>query len=616
MPDPAQPTWKLAGLLLGGLLVTGNALLAQDALLSAVITDAVTGQGTPCTVSITDSKGKPVTGNASFSGGFRCPGSFKKALPPGRTQIRVTRGFETERAIRDVMLVAGQETQVAIQLQRRVNLRARAWFAGDSHVHMIHGERNLRVDFDFVALTARSEDLHYLSLGQAWEMANPVPEELDRELDARSTADCQLRWGMEAPKNYYRGDAGRCLGHCWLLSAKGRTADNQDVIQLLTEASAGDYQSHKPVFANFESQELIRAQGGAVFYTHPLRWWMGSWGGQGGYPKVDNMRISNMAAELPLDTVIGPTFDGLDVITSGGELEANEKAFALWAMLLNHGYRVAATASSDACFDRPGGAVPGSARTYTYLPDGFSWPAVAQATAAGHTFVSTGPLVLAAMNGTPPGSSLPAGEAPFELSIEAWSSGKDAGGLRAIDVIRNGQIFRHIALESAPVSHATKLTFHEPESAWYCVRAFGSGPLQRAITGAFFIDKVPFRPNPPTLAHVQVRVVDAQSGAPLSATLTEVACLGHFIREGKRHAASSGFAAVSIPATLRLRAESPGYAAKTLSPVLDFPPLQSSITGLQDTDLLDWSTFEHMRSRLSGCALTFELERQRTGSPQ
>jgi len=45
----------------------------------------------------------------------------------------------------------------------------------------------------------------------------------------------------------------------------------------------------------------------------------------------------------------------------------------LWALLLNHGYRLAATASSDACFDRPGGGVPGSARTYTYLPNGFSW---------------------------------------------------------------------------------------------------------------------------------------------------------------------------------------------------------------------------------------------------
>lgn len=583
---------------------------AEDAVLSAAITDAATGQPVPCVVSITDANGNPVIETRAFAGGFRCPGSFRKSLPPGRTQLRVTRGFETGRVSRDVTLVAGQETHLSIQLQRRVNLRERGWFGGDSHVHMIHGERDLPVDFDFVALTAQTEDLQYLSLCQAWQTPHPVPEVLERELGTRSTPACQLRWGMEAPKNYYRGDAGRCLGHCWLLAPRGRTADHQDAIQLLSEASAGDYQSTKPVFANFESHGLIHALGGTVFYTHPARWWMGSWGGQGGYPQVERMRISNMAVELPLDTVIGPTFDGLDVITSGGELEANEQAFALWALLLNHGYRVAATASSDACFDRPGGAVPGSARTYTYLADGFSWDAVARATAAGRTFVTTGPLVIATLNGRPPGTSFPASEAPFELQIEAWSSGKETKGLRAIEILRNGQSFQRIELEAAPSSHAVTLQIREPESAWYCVRVSGSTPAQRASTGAFFIDQVPATPIPPAPARVLARVVDAQTGVLLPATLTEIACLGSSTREGPRHAVKDGFVTVSIPATSRLRADSPGYAGATLSPVLDFLPLQQFITGLEAQDLLDWKTFERMRELLGESALTFALERQ------
>ncbi len=57
------------------------------------------------------------------------------------------------------------------------------------------------------------------------------------------------------------------------------------------------------------------------------------------------MRISNMAVELPLDTLIGPTYDGIDVITGGGEF----KGFELWAMLLNHGYRLAAAAHAGRC---------------------------------------------------------------------------------------------------------------------------------------------------------------------------------------------------------------------------------------------------------------------------
>ena len=35
------------------------------------------------------------------------------------------------------------------------------------------------------------------------------------------------------------------------------------------------------------------------------------------------MRVSNMAVELPLDTLIGPTFDGLDVITVATSTEDN-----------------------------------------------------------------------------------------------------------------------------------------------------------------------------------------------------------------------------------------------------------------------------------------------------
>jgi hypothetical protein len=80
--------------------------------------------------------------------------------------------------------------------------------------------------------------------------------------------------------------------------------------------------------------------------SHPLRWWWGAWGGQGGYPRVERMRVSNLATELPLDTLLGPTYDGLDIITGAGEFEAKAGAFELWCLLLNHGYRLAGTGSS------------------------------------------------------------------------------------------------------------------------------------------------------------------------------------------------------------------------------------------------------------------------------
>ena len=598
-----------------GLLGAGTLLslllqpaLAADALLRGTVTDAASGAPAACTVTITDASGKTVTETDAFKGGFRCAGAFEKQLPAGRTRVRVTRGFETRAETRDLVLHDGETNALTFSLSRAVDLRSRGWVAGDSHAHMIHGERTLPVDFAFVGLTARAEDLRYLSLAHAWQLDDPTPERLDAALAPHATPDCALAWNLEAPKNYYKGDVGRCLGHGWTLGLRGRTASGADVIPLLLRASAWDYESRKPTFANFESHALIRAQGGAAFYSHPLRWWTGAWGGQGGYPKKERMRLSNMAVELPLDTLLGPTYDGLDVLTSGGEAEANDKAFRLWALLLTHGYRVAATASSDACFDRAGGAAPGTARTYTYLgQEPFSFAAVARATAAGRTFATTGPLLLADVDGLAPGSAVPADGQGRTLRIEAWASGKDSAGLKQAEVLRNGQPLHTVSFKTPQAAWQTNLVLRETEPAWYCVRLTGGPQGGRAVSGAFFFDPAPHRPPPPAACRVRARVVDAASGSPLGATLTEVFDVAFAPRDGAAHPAPGGLADIACPGTARLRAEAPGYAALTLSPIYDCPALAEAITRLEDTDLLNWETFERMRALLANVELTFGL---------
>jgi len=580
-----------------------------SAVLRGTITDAETGALIACTVTITDSAGKIVTESDALKGGFRCEGTFEKHLSPGLTKIRVTRGFETRALNNEVLLLPGAATNVAFKLERTVNLRQRGWFAGDSHAHMIHGERTLPVDFGFVALTARAEDLHYLSLTHAWQMSDPTPEKLDTALARHSTPTSVLTWNIESPKNYYKGDAGRCLGHCWSVGVRGRTAEGADVIPLLLRASAADYESSKPTFANFETHQLIHAQGGAVFYTHPLRWWTGPWGGQGGYPKQERMRVSNMAVELPLDTLLGPTYDGLDVFTSGGEAAANDKAFQLWALLLNHGYRIAATGSSDACFDRPGGAVPGSARTYTHLDEPFSLAALAKATAAGRTFATTGPLLLTDMAGLPPGSSVPADGKDRLLRIEAWPSGKDTSGLQQVEIFRNGKSLRTETFMPPLAAWQTNLVLRETESSWYCVRVSGGPQGGRAVSGAFFFDPAPHRPPPPAACRVRVKVIDAVTGHPLEATLTEVTGAASAVpHDSAHHTVTGGQGVLEIPGTVRLRAEARGYTPLTLSPIYDCPALVEAITRLEDNDLLNWETFERFRALLACPELTFKLE--------
>ncbi len=160
-----------------------------------------------------------------------------------------------------------------------------------------------------------------------------------------------------------------------------------------------DYESEKPSVPNFEIRALIHSLGGISTCSHPARWWQGKWGGQGIYPVEEAKFISNMAAELPFDTVCGPTYDAIDILMPPQEVKANQEALKLWFLLLNHGYHIAASASSDATFDRPGGGVPGKVRMYTHLDGDVEMPRVAAAIQAGRSFVTSAPLLVLEISG-------------------------------------------------------------------------------------------------------------------------------------------------------------------------------------------------------------------------
>jgi hypothetical protein len=323
------------------------------------------------------------------------------------------------------------------------------------------------------------------------------------------------------------------------------------------------------------------------------------------------MRVSNLAVELPLDTLAGPTFDGVDLITGSGEFEANTMAFDLWAMLLNHGYRVAGTASSDACFDRPSGGVPGVVRLYTFVGRDFSLSKVTRSATQGRNFVTSGPLLLVSVEDRPPGSTFSAGLKPRTLLVEAWPSGADPKGLSRVELCRNGHVVSTTVFPQPLGLFRTNFTVIENEEAWYCVKIFGSDPQrQRAISGAFFFDAKDHRPPMAQPIQLQVTLQDVSSGKPLHGSVTELRFHGTLPISGPRHSVSVAGRTLTVPATVRLRAEAPDYQPATLSPFLDNPGLVGLVTSLSAEDLLKWETFEQIRSLMRTTALTFRLEKK------
>jgi len=580
-----------------------------EAVLRGRVFDAQTHQALPCTVSVRGSDGKIVTDHPSFLRGIRSPGDFELRVAPGRATITVSRGFDYGAREQDVELRDGETRAVEFHLQRRTPLRALGWYAGDNHDHMVHGERTIAVDFDYVALAAQAEGLDYLGVTNHWNSPDVSPEAMDRACGRASTADFLLMWNMEAPKNYWKGDSSHCVGHGWTAAMHGRTADGQDAIQELMAMSAWDYESEKESFPNFEIHALIHELDGIVSYTHPHRWWWGKWGGKGGYPVEEKKWISNMAAELPFDTVAGPTYDTIDIMMQPQERETARQALELWFLLLNHGYRIAATASSDATFDRPGGGEPGRVRIYTRVEGRLTPDALAHAMKNGRSFVTSGPLLLLDIGGHGPGEIVPAeGGRKFTAKLRAWASGALPGSrLRRVELIRNGVVMR--AWEPADGQGEFTVTEDIVESgtAWYVARCFGEADTQVAITNPVYFEGSDYRSPVPATARVSGSVTGA-SGQPVEGTMEIVRMDGRkAVKTGEFPIAGGRYAATVAP-TARLRATVKGYTPELKSIFMDYPPLLNGMLNMTPEQLSDWNTFEGIRHTLQDVQIDFRLQ--------
>lgn len=579
----------------------------SPATLRGRIIDAATGQVIPCTVTIQTSGGSVVTESRGYLGGFRSSGIFEKDVPPGETVVTIRRGFDYGAETRKVVLQPGEQKQLDFKLARRTPLHQMGWYSSDNHVHMIHGEAVTAVDFPDVALAARAEGLDLMSLAQKWAIDQEDPAVLERACRKVSTPDLLLTWNMEAPKNYWLGDASHCMGHGWTVGMRGYTSTGKNAISELNAMNAHDYESEKTPFPNFDSHALIHELGGMVSYTHPCRWWRGPWGGQGGYPAEKDKFVSNLAAELPFDTVAGPTYDTVDILMQTRETKVNQEGQRLWYMLLNHGYRIPGTASSDATFDNPGGAVPGAVRNYTRISGGLTPQSLAAAMREGRNFATSGPLLLVDFGGRQIGEVVRVtGPQTIHVSLEAWASGEPGEKLTEVELIRNGSVVRNFAPQAA--RFATGFDIRESGTAWYIVRVNGTSIHQVAISDPIYFEGPDYRAPQPAQARVRLSVRDASTAQPLDGECEVLRMIGRESVVQSRATIHDGALTIEVPATARLRISSPGHAPEVKSIFTDYKPLLDSVLNLRPEQLTDWSTFETIRALLQNAALTVKLQ--------
>jgi len=546
---------------------SGSLFILEDPMAAKLRIESITADTfeTPALVQLTQSEtGTMLPGRYQAS----MPGIFMKApwsmdLAPGTWTLKVRRGPEFRVLERTLEVKAGQKVSLGtLTLERNVNPGGEGWYAGDADGDVYHGER---IYTDISASTAAEIAQ---AMGLAWVGAgswgSPTPRtwgEARTLMKETGGPNLLFLWTDEKPKGG--------TGHACFVGMERPDGD----------PFGWGWSRTVRKLRNFETLKMIRSSGGATFANHPLRWWMSS-----------GRFVTNMYSTLPFDLCAAGYLDGYNVNEKPGDI-------MLWSMLLDHGYRVAATTGADFGLDRPAGPVPGKWRMYCYCPDVLSSAALAKAVRANQTVVTNGPVLLADVDGQPPGTLLKSGQA-HKIRARAWARADEPDDLQRLELWSHGKV---IATQSfaAGTPHAEHTFTWEPAGDWDWVAVRVLTRQGWAITSAFYASSPAWKAPQPVQCEVTLAVSGLDAGGTKGATVEVWDGVPGVTgtQKTKDHPLSAG-ATITVPITSTLVVRTSDGRRKDFSlyDAAGMPEYFERIASgrEQERPLLDWRTYEEV----------------------
>ncbi len=347
-------------------------------------------------------------------------GEFEILVPPGKTEVTVERGFESEIVTKTISLAPGETGQVSFNVRRFIDMKEQGWISGDTHVHWVKNSWDINEDLDLLAMVQRAEDvrvINNLTLFQ-WTPNGPFikPDHFPMgPVPGYCSNEYHIQMGEE-----YRND--NIYGHINLLGIK-------EIVQPVAtgrgsggDENAIDYPTNKTAIDN------CHAQGGIYCEAH-------------GLGPFENG-----------DTAVNAVLGLADCID---QLDA-----PYYYRLLNCGVRVPLGNGSD----HPARLV-GCARTYVKVQPHFTYDAWLDGIRAGRTFVTSGPLLVLKVNGSDVGSvlELKQGE-PIKIELNALSRYP----LGNLQIVSNGEVIKSVTTQDKSVSMSFDTT--ADKSRWFVAR--------------------------------------------------------------------------------------------------------------------------------------------------
>jgi TolB protein len=402
------------------------------------------GRAMPARVYVDASDGRSYSPDGAFQRAmmvtdrhyFHTLGDAELELPVGRATIEALRGWEYRPKSVTVTVTAGVTQTATIALDRLMDLPARGWYSGDSHVHDLHQGFGLSPEAFFLELTA--EDLHMTNalihmdgtrLMGRWSDLTGTPSPL-------STPTHILQYGEE-----FRGG----LGHVGMIGI------HEFVLPFVAGQGGSPY--GQPSLENIYF-EGARAQGGLAGFMHP-------------YTSAPRTPAAAAATLIALDVALG-FGDYYDI----GALYSDELGSAnFYYRLLNAGFRIPATAGTDQFSDVFRDPPPGSDRTFAHVDGPLTMRNWMDAIKRGRTFMSTGPLLSFEVDGQQAGDEIaitPNGPAALRVKVEAVS----ITPMDSLQIIVNGDVAQTVAaIDRARIVFDGPVAV--PQGGWVAARVLG-----------------------------------------------------------------------------------------------------------------------------------------------
>jgi len=428
--------------ILASLMLLGSfaprACAAVTAVLQCSIVDAAQGAAMPARCRVIDGTGSnryPPPGvslyHTAAGGYFYASGSFSVVVPVGSVVVHAAHGFEYREFV-DTMSVQG-DTAIVVSLERFVAMDGLGWYGGDSHVHINHAGGYYVLDPEDACRMGRAEGLSVVNcLDNAYHFLGAP--------DPSSTPDCIVYMAEEMRSSSY--------GHVDLLGISS-------VIEPFSPA-------WWPLLSDV-ADSVHGSPGALIISAHPVPSY--------DFFEVETWPGSGIARELPVDCITG-RIDAMDVLSYSNCVSGNAE-LDLWYRLLNCGFRLPASAGTDAAVNRLDSNPPGGFRVYVRVPGGaLEYGAWLENLAAGRSFITNGPLITHfEINGHSPGDSCRFAQ-PGAL-LAGTVSVRCASPFDLVEIVANGAPVLTFPLQPARSAFDTSFTLPITESLWIAARVHG-----------------------------------------------------------------------------------------------------------------------------------------------